>query len=63
MTTRPCAPRAIGLCLLGVAGLFVASAGFVVAIGSLVVDQVSNLADALPGDVEETIAFVNRTFD
>ena len=43
--------------------LFVAAAGFVVAIGSLVVDQVSNLADAVPGYVEETIAFVNRTFD
>jgi predicted PurR-regulated permease PerM len=111
----PWLPRAIGLCLLGVAGLFVvwwllqrlrtllilvlvslflaiaiepavnalarrgwrrgvatavvflvlfvAAAGFVVAIGSLVVDQVSNLADALPGYVEEAIAFVNRTFD
>ena len=111
----PWLPRAIGLCLLGVAGLFVvwwllqrlrtllillvvslflaiaiepavnslarrgwrrgvatgvvflvlfvAAAGFVVAIGSLVVDQVSNLADAIPGYVEETIAFVNRTFD
>src|SRR6266508_202276 len=43
--------------------LFVAAAGFVVAMGSLVVDQVSNLADAVPGYVEETIAFVNRTFD
>jgi predicted PurR-regulated permease PerM len=43
--------------------LFVAGAGFVVAIGSLVVDQVSSLADALPGYVEETIALVNRTFD
>jgi predicted PurR-regulated permease PerM len=111
----PWLPRAIGLCLLGVAGLFVvwwllqrlrtllillvvslflaiaiepavnslarrgwrrgvatavvflvlfvAAAGFVVAIGSLVVDQVSNLADEIPGYVEETIAFVNRTFD
>jgi predicted PurR-regulated permease PerM len=111
----PWLPRAVGLCLLGVAGLFVvwwllqrlrtllilvlvslflaiaiepavnslarrgwrrgvatavvflvlfvAAAGFVVAIGSLVVDQVSNLADALPGYVEEAIAFVNRTFD
>jgi predicted PurR-regulated permease PerM len=111
----PWLPRAIGLCLLGVAGLFVvwwllqrlrtllilllvslflaiaiepavnslarrgwrrgaatavvflvlfvAAAGFVVAIGSLVVDQVTNLADAIPGYVEETIAFVNRTFD
>jgi predicted PurR-regulated permease PerM len=43
--------------------LFVAAAGFVVAMGSLVVDQVSNLADAVPGYVEETIAFINRTFD
>ena len=43
--------------------LFVAAAGFVVAIGWLVVDQVSNLANAIPGYVEETIAFVNRTFD
>jgi len=43
--------------------LFVAAAGFVVAIGSLVVGQVSNLADAVPGYVEETIALVNRTFD
>ena len=43
--------------------LFVAAAGFVVAMGSLVVDQVSNLADAVPGYVEETIALVNRTFD
>jgi predicted PurR-regulated permease PerM len=43
--------------------LFVAAAGFVIAISSLVVDQVSNLADAIPGYVEETIAFVNRTFD
>ena len=43
--------------------LFVAAAGFVVAIGSLVVDQVTNLADAIPGYAEETIAFVNRTFD
>jgi predicted PurR-regulated permease PerM len=43
--------------------LLVAAAGFVVAMGSLVVDQVSNLADAVPGYVEETIAFVNRTFD
>jgi predicted PurR-regulated permease PerM len=42
--------------------LFVAAAGFVFAIGALVVDQVSNLADALPDYVEETIAFVNRTF-
>jgi predicted PurR-regulated permease PerM len=42
--------------------LFVAAVGFVVAIGSLVADQVSNLADAVPGYVEETIAFVNRTF-
>jgi len=43
--------------------LFVAAAGFVVAMGSLVVGQVSNLADAVPGYVEETIALVNRTFD
>jgi predicted PurR-regulated permease PerM len=43
--------------------LFVAAAGFVVVMGSLVVDQVSNLADAVPGYVEETIALVNRTFD
>jgi predicted PurR-regulated permease PerM len=44
-------------------GLFVVVAAFLVAIGSLVVDQVGNLADATPGYVEETIAFVNRTFD
>jgi predicted PurR-regulated permease PerM len=44
-------------------GLFVVVAAFLVAIGSLVVDQVGNLADAAPGYVEETIAFVNRTFD
>jgi predicted PurR-regulated permease PerM len=43
--------------------LFVAAAGFVVAMGSLVAAQVSNLADAVPGYVEETIALVNRTFD
>jgi predicted PurR-regulated permease PerM len=43
--------------------LFVAAAGLVVAIGSLLVDQVSNLTDAVPGYVEETIALVNRTFD
>jgi predicted PurR-regulated permease PerM len=44
-------------------GLFVVVAAFLVAIGSLVVDQVGNLADAAPGYVEETITFVNRTFD
>jgi predicted PurR-regulated permease PerM len=44
-------------------GLFVAVAGFLVAMGSLVVSQFSSLADAVPGYVEETIAFVNRTFD
>ena len=43
--------------------LLVAAAGFVVAIGSLLVDQVSNLTDAVPGYVEETIALINRTFD
>jgi predicted PurR-regulated permease PerM len=43
-------------------GLFVAAAGFLVAMGSLVVSQFSSLADAVPGYVEETIAFVNRTF-
>ena len=43
--------------------LLVAAAGFVVAIGSLLVNQVSNLTDAVPGYVEETIALVNRTFD
>lgn len=43
--------------------LFVAALGFLVAIGSLLVDQVSNLTDAVPGYVEETIALVNRTFD
>ena len=43
--------------------LFVAAAGFVVAVGSLLVDQVSNLTEAVPGYVEETIALVNRTFD
>jgi predicted PurR-regulated permease PerM len=108
-------PRAIGLCLLSVAGLFVvwwllrrlrtllilllvalflaiaiepavntlarrgwrrgaatavvflllllATAVFVVAMGSLVVDQVSNLTEAVPGYVEETVALVNRAFD
>jgi len=111
----PWLPRAIGLCLLGVAGLFVvwwlllrlrtllilllvslflaiaiepavnrlarrgwrrgvatavvflvlfvAAAGFVVAMGSLVVGQVSNLADAVPGYVEETIALVTSQVD
>jgi predicted PurR-regulated permease PerM len=110
----PWLPRAIGLCLLGVAGLFVvwwlllrlrtllillvvslflaiaiepavnalarrgwrrgvatavvflvlfvAALGFLAAIGSLVVDQVTNLADAVPGYVEQTISLVNRTF-
>jgi predicted PurR-regulated permease PerM len=43
-------------------GLFVAASGFLVAMGSLVVNQFSSLADAVPGYVEETIAFVNRTF-
>jgi predicted PurR-regulated permease PerM len=43
-------------------GLFVAAVGFLVAMGSLVVSQFSSLADAVPGYVEETIAFVNRTF-
>ena len=43
--------------------LFVAALGFLVAIGSLLVDQVSNLTEAVPGYVEETIALVNRTFD
>jgi predicted PurR-regulated permease PerM len=111
----PWLPRAIGLCLLGVAGLFVvwwllgrlrtllillvvslflaiaiepavnalarrgwrrgaataviflvlfvAALGFLAAIGSLVVDQVTNLADAVPGYVEQTISLVNRTFN
>jgi predicted PurR-regulated permease PerM len=43
--------------------LLVVVAGFLVAIGSLVVDQVGSFADAAPGYVEETIAYVNRTFD
>jgi predicted PurR-regulated permease PerM len=111
----PWLPRAIGLCLLGVAGLFVvwwllmrlrtllilvlvslflaiaiepavnalarrgwrrgvatavvflvlfvAGLGFLAAMGSLVVDQVTNLADAVPGYVEQTISLVNRTFN
>jgi predicted PurR-regulated permease PerM len=111
----PWLPRAIGLCLLGVAGLFVvwwllmrlrtllilvlvslflaiaiepavnalarrgwrrgvatavvflvlfvAALGFLAAMGSLIADQVTNLADAVPGYVEQTIPFVNRTFN
>jgi predicted PurR-regulated permease PerM len=44
-------------------GLLVAALGFLAAIGSLVVDQVTSLADAVPGYVEQSIVLVNRTFN
>ncbi len=44
-------------------GFLAAFAGFMVAMGALVVDQVNVLADRLPEIIDEAIAWVNDTFD
>ncbi len=42
--------------------LFLASAGFVLALGSLLVDQISTIADNLPRYVHDVVVWINRTF-
>lgn len=44
-------------------GLLLTSAGFVAAIGSLVVDQVGNFIDEAPGYVQDVEDWANRRFD
>jgi predicted PurR-regulated permease PerM len=51
---------ATGLVLVVV---FAAAAGFVLALGSLLVDQIRTIADNLPQYVEDVVDWINRTFN
>ena len=42
--------------------LFAAAAGFVLALGSLLVDQISTIVDNLPHYADEVVLWINRTF-